>query len=83
MKKRLYITVALVLCAGILVTGALLRGKPDDITPDSSQINDTQTPDDTNKPYDPVISDTPAPPARDNNKDNSPDNNDPADNTKP
>ena len=83
MKKSLYITAALVLCAGILVTGALLRGKPDDITPDNSQINDTHTPEDTNKPDDTVIPDTPTPPAQDNNKGNSPDNNALADNTKP
>ncbi|MBO7276163.1 MAG: hypothetical protein J6V15_07320 [Clostridia bacterium] len=96
MKKRLYITVALVLCAGILVTGALLRGKPDDITPpDGTQDitpDNTQnvTPPDTtaddNKTPDtptPPVQDDPPPPAQDDNKDKPDDNNASADNTKP
>jgi len=64
MKKSLYVTISLVLCAGVLVTVACLRGiKPVDNTPDNSQINDTQTPDDiqktddTQKPDDTVIPD--------------------------
>ncbi|MBQ2866209.1 MAG: hypothetical protein IJE90_06825 [Clostridia bacterium] len=50
MKNSLYVTISLVLCAGVLVTVACLRGiKPVDNTPDNSQINDTQTPDDIPK----------------------------------
>ena len=52
MKKKAYIAIAAVLCAGLLVTAACLRGgKPDDNIPDNLQMNDTQTPDE-NKPDD-------------------------------